>query len=415
METLTAPSTAERPLPTFESPGGRPPRICMVSFYFHPEYSGSSIQALNLSTALRQHGCESFIVSANLSGSPEHELFQGIPVHRRPVLRARDAQIPSFWLSLAWFLVRRRHEYDLIHAHGTLQHTIAGLIGRLVGKPSILKVAMADSDLAFERQGRLWGTINSLLVARFSQFIATTEAIQHEFERRQLDTGRVSLIPNGVDTSRYAPVSPAERALLRRKLGLPAGPLVTFVGIVTRRKNLDGIARIWRRLADRGLGGHLAIVGPVPGGETDPFYRELLDFIRREGLESSVSFVGHKPDPLSYLQASDAFLFPSRQEGMPNAVLEAMACGLPCLVSSGAGTDRIITEGVNGFLRDLDDEDGFADALERLFVQSDLRERIGAAARRTIVELYSLKAIAARYMSLYQDLLGSRFQRGDVR
>ena len=382
----------------------------MVSFYFHPDYSGSSIQALNLSTALRPHGCDALIVSANLSQSRSFELFQGIPVHRRRVLRAQDAQIPSFWFTLAWFLIRRRHDYDLIHAHGTLQHTIAGVMGRLLGKPSLLKVAMADSDLAFDRQGRVWGTINRFLVARFSQFIATTKAIQAEFGRRQVGAGRVALIPNGVDTTRFAPVSPIERSGLRRKLGLPSGPLVAYVGIVARRKNLDGIVRIWRRVVGRGLPGHLAIIGPIPGGDTDSFFLDLLAFIRREKLESRVLFVGHQPDPVPYLQSCDAFLFPSRQEGMPNAVLEAMACGLPCLVSRGAGTDHIITDEVNGFLRDITDEEGFADTLARLIEQSDYRERIGIASRRVILEQYSLEAIAARYASLYRELLAAGTQ-----
>jgi glycosyltransferase involved in cell wall biosynthesis len=384
----------------------RPMRVCMVSFYCHPDYSGSSIQALNLSRHLTRRGVSPFIVSANLSGSPAAGEEGGITIHRVPVARRRDWQITTFWATLSAFLVRHRHDYDIVHAHGTMQHGTASLCARALGKPSILKIAMAGSDIAFHRQGRLWGRVNRAMVSRFDRYIATTDVIAQEFADQKLDTSRVRHIPNGVDTDTYAPLPIEARRTLRRSLGLPDSPIVSFVGIINGRKNVDGILRIWRQSIAGGAPGHLVLVGPSPD---DPaglqFVTRVKKFVRSEGLDSRVTFAGYTADVVSYLQASDAFLFPSRQEGMANVVLEAMACGVPCLVSGAAGAHQVVRDGVDGYARPVDDEGGFADALAGLLQDDMRRSEFSARARAGILERFALPVIADKYVSLYEELL----------
>jgi glycosyltransferase involved in cell wall biosynthesis len=243
------------------------------------------------------------------------------------------------------------------------------------------------------------------MVARFDRYIATTAAIQAEFTERGLDASRVLLIPNGVDTEVHRPAPPAEREALRTSLGLPPGPLVAYVGIVNARKNVDGILRIWAAAVERGAPGHLILVGPLPDdGEADPFVVAQRAFLAERGLTARVTFVGRQPQAAPYLRASDVFLFPSRQEGMPNSVLEAMACGLPCVVSAGAGIDDVITSGVTGLQFPLADEPAFAAALTGLLGDAPARAALGDAARRHIEAHYSLGAIADRYVALYRSL-----------
>ena len=379
----------------------------MVSFYFAPKYSGSAVQALNLSRHLRRLRVEPFIVTAQFGDTPAHEVVDGIHVHRLPILTSPSLQVPSFTLSLAWFLLRRRHTYDVIHAHGTLQHGIASLAGRAANKPSILKVAMANSDLDFGGQGRLVGALNRFMVKRFDKYIATTSAIAAEFAAQSLDTSRVREIPNGVDTEIYRPTTIDEREAIRRELGLPCAPLVTFVGIISARKNVDGILRMFETAVSEGAPGHLLLIGPIPGGDDDPFYRSALAFVTAHGLRDRVTFVGQVADVQRYLRASDIFVFPSRQEGMPNAVLEAMASGLACLVSRGSGSDGIVNDGYDGMSRALDDERGFGDMLRQLLERPEMRQEIGRNARVTIEGRFSLMRIAEAYRRLYEELLHS--------
>ncbi len=379
----------------------------MISFYFHPDYSGSAIQAFNLCRHLQPLGVEPLIVAANLGGHPSHDTLGGIPIHRLPLLKTKDLQIPSFAVSLLRFLFAHRDEYDVIHAHGTLPHAAASIAGRRLGKPTILKVAMANSDIAFRRQGRLRGPINRALVSRFDSYIATTPDIVTEFASEGLDSRRVELVPNGVDTETFAPVpDPAARAAIRRRLGLPGGPIVSYVGIISSRKNVDGILRVWQRVCAAHPQAHLALVGPKE--DSDPFLKEVLAYVAQHGLQSRVTFTGRQDPVAPYLQVSDAFIFPSRREGMANSVLEAMSCGLPCLVSNAAGVSAVIDTGRNGYALDVDDEGAFSDTLLALITDRSLRDRVGAAARSTIVDTLSLTATALRYRDLYAQLLDAQ-------
>ena len=385
---------------------GIPLRVCMVSYYFPPHYSGSAVQAHNLCRHLQLSDVESLIVSANLTKSAAEEQIDGICVYRLPVVNWQNLRVATFWIGLTIFLFRHRRAFDVIHAHGTFQHGIVSLIGRLLGKRTILKIAMADSDIAFHRQGRVLGRLNRWLVRCFDIVIATSKAVSDECVAQGL---RVSLIPNGVDTGQFdRAVSPSDRRDLRERLGLPAVPIVMFVGALNSRKNIDTILRVWRELCRRGVKGHLLLVGPLqtrPEGGLSEYCRGLQQFVAREGLAGSVTFTGQKSDIANYLRCADVFYFPSRQEGMPNALLEAMATALPVVASDISGTCELIQHGKNGYLLPVDNERSQTDALERLLNDSAASIEMGNAARRFVVANHSLLATAKAYRKLYLELL----------
>jgi glycosyltransferase involved in cell wall biosynthesis len=386
--------------------------LAMLSFYFHPSYSGSAVQAMNLAKRLAGLGVSSQVVSANLTRSLPQEVVEGLPVRRLPVAKGANLQVPSFWLSLAWTLLRGRPAIDIIHAHGTLQHTIASIVGRFLGKPTILKIAMANSDLAFERQGRLSGRINSCLVRQFDCYIATSSEVYEECLARGLEPARVHSIPNGVDTHVFAPAaSQTEKSFLRKRLGLVDRPTSCFVGTLDTRKNVDGILRIWLAARRKLDSGQLILVGPRPRDGTateNRYYEGLLDFIRDHHLQDEVVLAGAQSDVASYLRCSDVFLFPSRREGMPNVLLEAMSSGLACIASRAAGASDLLHHGENGFLFDVDDEAGMGEILAKLLLHPEATEDIGAKARLTIERRFSLDVIARRYVELYRNLLAER-------
>lgn len=384
-------------------------RACMLSFYFHPSYSGSAVQAKNLSSRLKDYGVEPHFVSANLTGSPRTDSVDGLALDRLPVCMTEGLQIPSFWASLTWFLWRRRNQYDLIHCHGTFQHCVASVIGRLLGKPTILKIAMGHSDIAFHTHGRLWSRVNRFLVRRFDRFVATTEEVRQECLDRGLDASRVRLIPNGVDTDRFHPPGDAaERTAIRQRLSLRDVPTVCYVGVVDARKNVDGILRVWKAVRDQFTQGQLVLVGPRPRGEelvASEFHRKLLRYIADNGLDDSVIFAGPQDDVPSWLRAANVFLFPSKREGMPNVLLEAMASGLACVATNIGGAADIISHAQDGFLFDVADEAGMASAVHQLLENGQRAGTIGTAARRKAVTTFSLQVVASRYRDLYVELL----------
>lgn len=383
-----------------------PIRPLMLSYYFDPIYAGSAIQAYTLARALQRLGAEPSIVAANFMDSPAYEEYGGVPLYRLPCLKAEDLRRPTFWASLAQFLAQRRRQFDVIHGHGTGPHAIIGPYGRLLRIPTILKIAMAGSDINFVGHGRILGRVNRSLIRQIDCYIATTKAIESEFGPAGLDPRRVRLIPNGVDTEANRPLPSADREALRATLGLPAGPLVSTVGIVIQRKNVDGALRSFHTVTAQGAPGHFLIIGPMPE-EHAAYHEELKAYVATHGLQERVSFLGFRTPVSPYVQASDIFLFPSRQEGMPNSVLEAMACGLPCIVSNSAGVESsVVTDGATGFAIDLDDERAFAETLGRLMTDEPLRRRVGDSARQAIMERFSMDVIARRYLDLYHQLLG---------
>ena len=118
--------------------------------------------------------------------------------------------------------------------------------------------------------------------------------------------------------------------------------------------------------------------------------------------------VEQTPTIEQFYRAADVLIFPSTREGLPNVVLEAMASGLPCVVSRLPGvTDSLVTDGVDGMLVEPGDRAGFGDALREVLTDPAKRARLGAAARLTAAR-YSLASIADRYVELYRGLLVER-------
>lgn len=360
--------------------------------------------------SLMKKGIDAFVVSANLTESASREMVDGIVVNRLRVIKAPDFQIPAFWVSLCWFLWRNRRRFDLIHCHGTFQHGIVSLMGRWLGKPTILKIAMGQSDIAFHKHGRAWGRINRFLVSRFDRYIATSAEVQQECLERGLDPSRICTIPNGVATERFRPLdSPGDKSEVRRKLGLRDVPTVCYVGVIDARKNLDAILRIWKSVRDRTRGGQLVLIGPRPREEGDTpsgFFRELQRYAADNGFGDSVVFTGQQNDIPDWLRSGDVFLFPSKREGMPNALLEAMASGLACVASRIGGSVDIIEHGVDGFTFDVADEEGMAKTIAGLLQDPGRVAGIGAAARLKALTKFSLDQIADRYCDLYAELTG---------
>jgi glycosyltransferase involved in cell wall biosynthesis len=122
------------------------------------------------------------------------------------------------------------------------------------------------------------------------------------------------------------------------------------------------------------------------------------------GILDSVEFLGLRGDVLELLQQSWGFVLPSRWEGMSNALLEAMACGLPCVATRVSGSEDLITDGVNGLLVPPEQPAAMAEALRRMIEDAALAHRLGAEARATTVRDYQLSAIVGRCLQLCAEL-----------
>jgi len=218
--------------------------------------------------------------------------------------------------------------------------------------------------------------------------VTTPELSAHVAAR--VGAAKVYLIPNGVDTTRFAP---APRTARRAKN-------VLYVGRLSEEKNLGAVVEAAARLAGR-FELRLTFIGEGPA------HSSLEAEARRRGVASAfLPVVDHRRLP-AYLADADAFVLPSYTEGHPKALLEAMSAGVPCVASNVGGNRSIIDQGATGLLFELGDPGALADALARVLGDPASARALGERARARTVERYDLARLVAEEIELLKRLARS--------
>ncbi len=389
-------------------------RIVMLTTRFPPDYGGGARHALGLCHKLAARGVTTFVVTGHRGQGVVHDRVEGIPVTRLPLPRQGGTGVLPFYLRLLRLLLARRHDYDLIHAHAVHHHAYAGfLIGRLLGKPAIAKIALLGHDDPASFARRRLGRVQMGLIRQASTLVATSREMVEAVQATGWPADRLVYIPNGVDADRFCPLDGRERPALRRRLDLPEDAFVLlFVGLVVRRKGVDLLAQAWPQIRKAQPQAHLVLVGPHSGrehwGVDERYVAEVKASLAQGGDGAPVRFVGMVADPIPYLQAADLFVFPSRQEGMPNALLEAMACGLPFVATRLGCIEEMAPSEQRPYLVPTDDVGALAEAIISLARDANARRELSIAVRRTVETHFSLDAVADQYRTLYRQLLEER-------
>lgn len=304
---------------------------------------------------------------------------------------------------LLWFFVRQllRHRPRLVHVRGLGNEGFhAALAARLAGVPHVLvSIHGTHRDL---HQGqasvRRWIVTRLLEPATLELATAVTTVCRSAAQREFLDPYRAKLwpsVPNGV----ILPARPDRRgAEVRTRLDIQEGRVVAAtVSRLTLEKGYGDLAAALRLLDARGVEMDLIVVG---GGDTDGAIQAGFD-----GLASiRAHFVGQQADVGPYLAAADLFVFPSWHENLSNALLEAMAHGLP-VVATDVGGNREVVEQGGGILVPPHDPARLASALVDLLAASDTRAAMGAVARQTVEQSYTVEAMVEGWETLYRRLL----------
>jgi glycosyltransferase involved in cell wall biosynthesis len=222
---------------------------------------------------------------------------------------------------------------------------------------------------------------------------------------------RMRMIPQGVDVERYRPA--ADRASLRLALGAAEDePVLAFLGSLIERKGIDVLLAAWEMIHRERPSALLWLVGRDPFDED----RGAGEFLERcfAGVSPSalarVRRFGVRDDAERFLQAADVFVLPSRREGFGTAIIEAMACGLPCVVGELAGITEFIfrtpaANGGDGLVVPQEDPAALASAALGILSDAKRSAAIGARARERVRERFSIERIADEYLDWYRELL----------
>jgi len=379
--------------------GGSRPGICMLISHFPPAVGGTEVQAFRLGRELARWGYPVTVLTQRHPRAGAAEAKEGIQVLR--VLAGRGPG-PVYVLTYLASLLRhlaaqaRRQRVGILHAHHLyLEAMAASLWQTRTGTPALAKVACGGPFGDFARLRRTGGTLALPLLRRLDRIVAVSQEIRHELTSHGFGTDRIADIPNGVDAVRFAPPPDPEAA--RRAAG--HGPdTVLFLGRLDPQKGLDLALEAWAQVVRRRPGARLVVAGEGPSGTA------LQAQAAQLGLGDAVRFPGVSETPETLLRGSEVFLLPSRSEGMSNALLEAMATGLPCVATRIGGNGELLRHGDTGLLVSPGDASALAETLLGLLQDPALRRRLGTAARTEVLERYAMDRVALRYRELYARL-----------
>ena len=302
-----------------------------------------------------------------------------------------DAHRPDRWNAVRMARLFRRLRPDIVHTRNWT--CIDAIIGaRLAGVPAVIHGEHGREAADPEGRNRRRQQIRRLLSPFVSEFVTVSRDLARWLvEQVRIPARKVRTIYNGVDTERYAP---GDRAAARRTLGIPADWSVAgTVGRLDPVKDQIGLLRAFAR-ANKGRHA-LVIAGDGPARP------QLESTVRELGLRDSVRLLGERDDVPLVLRALDVFVLSSIGEGISNAILEAMASGLPVIATGVGGNVELVRDGLTGCLIEPRRPELLADALTAYFDDPARAAAHGAAGRSRAAEEFGLERMLAGYVALY--------------
>jgi glycosyltransferase involved in cell wall biosynthesis len=319
----------------------------------------------------------------------------GIPVQTpAAALSFKGAALPVRVIGLARAL--RRQHADVVHNY-LLR---ANLVGSIAARAARVPVVLSSKRGCHERRGfeLLSAKIANVLSDRVMVNAEAVRDFVHDNEGCAKE--KMVVIPSGVDTERFRPLPPA---FFKSRLGLPED--VPVVGIVTRmrvRKGVEEFIRAMARVRETQPEVHAVIVGE---GDLDP---ELQTLVRTLGLERQLHLLGRRSDMPEVLSAFDLFVLSSHDEGMSNAILEAMAMEKPVVATAVGGTGEVVRHGHSGLLVPAKDPEALAAAISEVLAQPLRAREMGRLGRRIVHEGFSAQAMVRQMERLYLELAAAR-------
>lgn len=319
-----------------------------------------------------------------------------------PVIRAMDVPVTILGkrrgidLRLAWRLWRwlRAHKPHIVHTHLFTADTWGRLVARLAGVPLVFSTVHSVNSW----QGRVHRLVDRTLALVTTRLIACTAQVADKLQNQDgIAATRIVTLANGVDLQRFAEVTPVDI-----EQELDAAGSGTWLAVLGRLEPVKGQAYLLECLAllrDQGVDFRCVLIGDGPERAA------LVEQVARQQLAGHVWFAGFRDDVPGWLAAIDVLVMPSRWEGLPMALLEAMALGKPVVAHAVGGIPDVLRDGQEGLLVPPYHPQKMVQALTRLIGDAPLRQQMGARALARVRAYYSAEALARAYEKLYQDAM----------
>ncbi|MFK8017208.1 MAG: glycosyltransferase family 4 protein [Gammaproteobacteria bacterium] len=333
----------------------------------------------------------------------------GLAVHFAPGLVRPISVSQDFLAARQLFALLRRLSPDIVHTHSSKTGILGRITGRLSGVPVVIHMVHGYAfPFTTSRLVKLLYFVMEYVGGKLADVIV----VLNESDRRiavdklRIPARKVLLIPNGIDVKAYRRSVGIERDVIRREqLGVtnPDAVCIGMVGRLWEQKNAAALLRAARLVIERSdQPVQFFLIGD--GKER----ADLEQYLADHGLTERIQIMGWRQDVPDLLSALDMFVLPSLWEGMPLAILEAMASSLPVIASNISGNSDLITHGVDGLLFESGNDEQFATQMISLMDSGAEREKMGSKGRQKVIERYQVHSRVERMSDLYQALLADK-------
>lgn len=382
------------------------PKVWMIIPSFFPTIGGTESQVQNLTQLLLANGWSIRVITrqhnwAFPSGLPGGELIiNNTPVTR--IFSRGGTKIGSllFLLGGLWYLLLHGQR-SIYHAHDLGAAGWLAIVARyLLGGRCLIKLRTGREQYEKIFAGGLARWYFSKMLQLADRIVVVNSGVEQYLQNLGILTERIIFLPNAINVDHYYPVSSEEKFAAQQRLNLsPQKNIVLYVGRLQPVKGVDVLVRAWALVPqDIRHNSRLLLVGDGAEYETINRMAEALN------ITESVILVGRQEAVRDYYWASDIFVLPSRSEGQSNALVEAMACGLPVVASNVGGAPDIIKEGKNGVLFESENHEQFAQKLTSLLKQPDCWGQLGTCARQSVLSQADLTGAVSQLEEIYNCL-----------
>jgi len=372
-------------------------RVLILNSEYPPIGGGAGNASANIARELAALGQEVCVLTAAFGDLPRDETVSGVRLVRIPALRRKQDRSGAleqavFIVAASIYILRLIPKFkpNVIFAFFGVPAGAVALFAKLIFKTPYI-VSLRGGDVPgfrpydFKRFHQVIAPLLRVVWKQASAIVANSDGLRLlalAFDSRFA----IPIIPNGVDVERFT--LPASRDWSEARL--------LFVGRVVYQKGLDLLlpALVELNYLDSGL----TVIGDGP-------QRAALERLAATlGLAARVHFAGWQrgTDLERHYQNATLFVFPSRHEGMPNAVLEAMASGLPVIATRIAGNEELVIDNETGLLVPTEDIAALKEACEKMISNPNLRERMGVAGRQRVEEHFTWGSVARQYLHLLE-------------
>lgn len=378
-------------------------KIALLSEKYTPDFGGLAISTERLARLLAAagHAVRVFAPTLNLPPSERRILpSSGVDVTRFGARKRVDDTLAD-WFELV-VEEHRRDPFDILHAYFLPQAGfVAAYAGKYLGTPSVVSIRGNDIERAAFDPSKF----SHVMYALQNASAVTTNASTLARKAKAFVEREIFLIPNGIDTELFKPM--ARNETLAEMLGLGGktkeerSAVIGFAGELREKKGLRALLSGYAQAA-KSRPASLLIVGEVRDGEDKKFFDEF----KSANSQLPITVTGPVPheDMPAYYALMDVLVHPSLRDGMPNAALEAMACGLPVIATPVGGILDALEDGENGVLVNVNDAAALAGKIVELLDDPQKRAGLGQRARETVVEKFGLEAELRANLRVYESL-----------